>query len=101
MNGVQSPDAAEPRRYEVVEDSFQLGPGEIVNHPPGRDGVAAGRRRVVGGIDVDAAEEFLLGLVEDLRRALPLLSRQAEPLRGNEAASFAHGAGSKRHHTGG
>jgi glutamate decarboxylase len=41
------------------------------------------------------------GLVDDLKRALPLLSRQAEPLRGSEAASFAHGAGSKPHHTGG
>jgi glutamate decarboxylase len=65
--------------------------------PANRTDLSALRVVVRNGFSHDLAD----GLVQDLKRALPLLSRQAGPLRGPEAASFAHGAGSQPHHPGG
>jgi glutamate decarboxylase len=88
-------------RYSVFDVSSTLRQSgwllPAYTFPANRTDLSALRVVVRNGFSHDLAD----GLVEDLRRALPLLSRQAEPLRGNEAASFAHGAGSKRHHTGG
>jgi glutamate decarboxylase len=65
--------------------------------PANRTDLAALRIVVRNGFSHDLADM----LVDDLRRALPLLRRQTEPLRGPEHASFAHGAGSRHGRTGG
>ncbi|HEX3781052.1 MAG TPA: glutamate decarboxylase [Pseudonocardiaceae bacterium] len=59
--------------------------------PPNRTDLAALRVVVRNGFSHDLGDMLL----DDLRRALPRLNRQAAPARGTEAASFAHGAGSR------
>jgi glutamate decarboxylase len=89
----------EVTRYSVFDVSATLRQSgwllPAYTFPANRTDLSALRVVVRNGFSHDLAD----GLVEDLKRALPLLSRQAEPLRGNEAASFAHGAGPTRHHT--
>ncbi len=48
-DGVESPDVAQPPRYDVVENPLQLGANGPVHHPPGHDGIGAYRRPFVGG----------------------------------------------------
>jgi glutamate decarboxylase len=59
--------------------------------PANRTDLAALRVVVRNGFTHDMADM----LVDDLKRALVLLGTQAGPVRGTEAASFAHGAGSR------
>jgi len=91
----------EVTRYSVFDVSATLRQSgwllPAYTFPANRTDLSALRIVVRNGFSHDLAD----GLVDDLRRALPLLSRQAEPLRGSETASFAHGAGSKAHRTGG
>ncbi|HWE88829.1 MAG TPA: glutamate decarboxylase [Pseudonocardiaceae bacterium] len=65
--------------------------------PANRTDLAALRVVVRNGFSHDLADMF----IQDLRRVLPVLSKQTHPSLGNEAASFAHGAGSaaSRHPT--
>jgi glutamate decarboxylase len=65
--------------------------------PAHRTDLAALRVVVRNGLSDDLADM----LVDDLKRALPLLNRQGGPLRGPEQASFAHGAGSRPARAGG
>jgi glutamate decarboxylase len=62
--------------------------------PANRTDLAAMRVVVRNGFSHDLADM----LVDDLKRAAVLLGRQAGPTRGAEAASFAHGAGSRPEH---
>jgi glutamate decarboxylase len=93
--------ADEVTRYSVFDVSATLRQSgwllPAYTFPANRTDLSALRVVVRNGFSHDLAD----GLVDDLKRALPLLSRQAEPLRGREAASFAHGAGSTHHHPGG
>jgi len=57
--------------------------------PANREDIAALRIVVRNSFSHDLADLLL----DDLRRALPQLARQAAPTRGAETASFAHGAG--------
>jgi glutamate decarboxylase len=57
--------------------------------PANRTDLAALRIVVRNGFSHDLADMLLA----DLERLLPRLGRQSGPVRGNEAASFAHGAG--------
>jgi glutamate decarboxylase len=59
--------------------------------PANRTDLAALRIVVRNGFSHDMADMLLT----DLGALLPRLTRQAEPVRGAEAASFAHGAGTK------
>jgi glutamate decarboxylase len=59
--------------------------------PANRTDLAALRVVVRNGFTNDMAEM----LVDGLKRATTLLGRQAAPMRGNESAAFAHGAGSR------
>ncbi|HEX7661782.1 MAG TPA: glutamate decarboxylase [Pseudonocardiaceae bacterium] len=61
--------------------------------PANRTDLAALRVVVRNGFSHDLADMFL----DDLRRSLPVLGRQTHPNLGNEAAAFAHGAGSTQH----
>jgi glutamate decarboxylase len=62
--------------------------------PANRTDLAALRVVVRNGFSDDLGDMLL----DDLRRSLPRLNRQAAPARGTEAASFAHGAGSRPSH---
>jgi glutamate decarboxylase len=64
--------------------------------PANRTDLAVLRIVVRNGFSHDLAD-MLLG---DLERGVHLLEKQKAPMRGNEAASFAHGAGSAPHHPG-
>jgi glutamate decarboxylase len=55
--------------------------------PDNRTDLAALRIVVRNGFGRDLAELLL----DDLRRALPMLERQDKPIRGSEAAGFEHG----------
>jgi glutamate decarboxylase len=57
--------------------------------PKNREDIAALRIVVRNGFSHDVADLLL----DDLHRILPRLQKQAGPVRGPEAASFAHGAG--------
>jgi glutamate decarboxylase len=57
--------------------------------PKNREGIAALRIVVRNGFSHDLADLLL----DDLHRILPRLQKQTGPVRGPEAASFAHGAG--------
>jgi glutamate decarboxylase len=57
--------------------------------PANRTDLAVLRMVVRNGFSHDLADMLL----DDLRRVLPRLHRQQAPVRGEEAASFAHGAG--------
>jgi glutamate decarboxylase len=59
--------------------------------PANRTDLAAMRIVVRNGFTHDMADM----LVDDLRRGVKLLDKQSAPVRGNESASFAHGAGSR------
>jgi glutamate decarboxylase len=93
--------ADEVTRYSVFDVSATLRQSgwllPAYTFPANRTDLSALRVVVRNGFSHDLAD----GLVDDIKRALPLLSRQAEPLRGSEAASFAHGAGSKPHRSSG
>jgi glutamate decarboxylase len=65
--------------------------------PPNRTDLAALRIVVRNGFSHDMAE----ALVDDMKRAVQLLSKQSAPVRGSESASFAHGAGHRPHHSAG
>jgi glutamate decarboxylase len=65
--------------------------------PADREDLAALRIVVRNGFSHDMAD----ALVDDLKRGVRLLDRQRAPLRGNEGASFAHGAGSGSPHPAG
>jgi glutamate decarboxylase len=57
--------------------------------PPNRTDLTALRMVVRNGFTHDLADL----LIADLKRAIPLLERQAGPRHGSESASFSHGAG--------
>jgi glutamate decarboxylase len=59
--------------------------------PANRTDLAAMRIVVRNGFTHDMADM----LVDDLKRGVALLGKQAGPMRGNESASFAHAAGSR------
>jgi glutamate decarboxylase len=61
--------------------------------PPHRTDLAVLRIVVRNGFSNDLADMLL----DDLRHALPRLEAQPEPVRGPDAAGFAHGARSHRH----
>jgi glutamate decarboxylase len=88
-------------RYSVFDVSAALRESgwllPAYTFPANRTDLAALRVVVRNGFSHDLAD----ALVADLKRALPLLGRQTEPLRGGESASFAHGAGSTPHGSGG
>src|SRR3954467_611536 len=60
----EAPDVGEPERDRLVERPLELAAGVVVDHPPGGDGVRAGRAALVRRVDVDAAEELRLVLGE-------------------------------------
>jgi glutamate decarboxylase len=62
--------------------------------PANRTDLAALRVVVRNGFSHDMSDM----LIDDLRRAAKMLGKQASPMRGVEAASFAHGAGSRPAH---
>jgi glutamate decarboxylase len=75
----------------VLRESGWLVPA--YTFPANRTDLTALRVVVRNGFSHDMADM----LVDDLKRATTMLARQAAPMRGAEFASFAHGAGSRRH----
>ncbi|HEY0807599.1 MAG TPA: glutamate decarboxylase, partial [Pseudonocardiaceae bacterium] len=88
-------------RYSVFDVSAALRENgwqvPAYTFPPNRTDLAALRVVVRNGFSHDMAE----ALVDDVKRAVKLLSKQAAPIRGSESASFAHGAGHRAHHSAG
>jgi glutamate decarboxylase len=81
--------------YTVFDVSMSLrGGGWLVpayTFPANRTDLAALRIVVRNGFSHDLGQLLL----DDLKRVLPRLESQTGPARGVEAASFAHGAGSR------
>jgi glutamate decarboxylase len=75
----------------VLRESGWLVPA--YTFPANRTDLTVLRVVVRNGFSHDMADM----LVDDLKRATTMLARQAAPMRGAESASFAHGAGSRRH----
>jgi glutamate decarboxylase len=88
-------------RYSVFDVSAALRENgwllPAYTFPANRTDLAALRVVVRNGLSHDLAD----ALVDDLKRAVSLLSRQPGPMRGPEGASFAHGAGPGLHHSSG
>jgi glutamate decarboxylase len=84
--------------YSVFDVSAMLREGgwlvPAYTFPANRTDLAALRIVVRNGFSHDLGQLLL----DDLRRALTRLGGQSTPVRGVEAASFAHGAGSPRSH---
>jgi glutamate decarboxylase len=88
----------EVTNYSVFDVSAALREGgwlvPAYTFPANRTDLAALRIVVRNGFSHDLAEM----LVEDLKRGVTLLERQSAPIRGNDGAAFAHGAGSRPAH---
>src|SRR5829696_8725830 len=65
VDGGEAPALREPARDEVVEGALEVGADLGVDDPPRGDGVGSRGRAFVGWVDVDAAEQSGLVLVED------------------------------------
>ena len=93
--------ADDVNKYSVFDVSAALREGgwlvPAYSFPANRTDLAALRVVVRNGFSHDMAD----ALVDDLKRAADLLTRQSAPIRGDEAGSFAHGAGSRSHHPAG
>lgn len=65
LDALEAPRLLQPAGKKVSQGSLELGPRSFVHDPPGDDGVGGWRRLATRWIDVDAAEEFGLALIED------------------------------------
>jgi hypothetical protein len=65
VDRIEPPGISKPLGYEVVECQLELSADSLVDHPPGRDRVAARWGALAGRVNVKAAEQLRFPLVED------------------------------------